>query len=56
MVGPWIMVDATVYLGVGIAGTFCSKFPYRPIFAVFVIEEFCQSIGRITIGALRISR
>lgn len=54
VIGEGVMVDAVVNLAIGVAGAFCTKFPYRPVFAMFCVEEFDEGIERVSVRALGI--
>ena len=56
MVWPWKMFYSIVDFAVRIACTFSAKLPYCPLVAMFVVEEFDQGIGRISVSALGICR
>jgi hypothetical protein len=52
MVGKRVMVDAVVDFGVWIACTLCAEFPYRPVVAMFRVEEFDKRIEGVAVCAL----
>lgn len=54
VVGERIVVDAVVYLRVGITSSFGAELPNSPVFAMFFVEELNKRVERITVGALRI--
>ena len=56
MVWPWKMIYSIVDLAVRVACTFSAKLPYRPLVAMFVVEESDQGIGWVTVSALGICR
>lgn len=56
MIGPRKMSYSAIDLGIGISRAFGAKLPYRPMGAVLIIEEFDESVGRVSIGSLRKSR
>lgn len=52
MVGPREMPDSVVDLTIRIAGTFSAKFPYCPVGAMFVVEEFDKGISWVAVSTL----
>ena len=56
MVRPWKMFDSVVNLAVRIACTLGAKFPYRPLIAMFVVKEFDEGVGWVTVSTLWIRR
>lgn len=56
MIGPREMVDSIVDFRVWVSGAFSTKFEYGPIFAMFIVEEFDQLVGGVSICFLRIGR
>ena len=54
MIRPRVMPYSAVDFRVGIASTFCAKFPYRPVNIVFVVEELDEGVCRVAIRALRV--
>lgn len=54
MVWKGIVVYTVVYLAVWIASAFGTELPYRPVFAMFRIEELDEGVERVTVCALRI--
>lgn len=44
MVWPWVMPYSVIDLGVGVAGTFGTKLPDRPVRTVLVVEELDQDV------------
>ncbi len=56
MVGPWEMFYSVIDLAVWIACSFGAKFPYCPHVAMFVVKEFDEGVGWVTVSALWICR
>jgi len=54
MVGKRIVVDAVIDLRVGVAGSLCTKLPYRPLLTMFRVKELDERVERIPVGALGI--
>ena len=54
MVWPRVVPYPVVDLRVWVSGTLGTKFPDRPLGAMFVIEKFDKGIRRVAVGALRI--
>lgn len=52
MVRPREMPDSVVDLTIRIAGTFSAKFPYCPVGAMFVVEEFDKGISWVAVSTL----
>lgn len=51
MVWPWVMSDSAIDLGVGIACTFCTKLPDRPVSTVLFVKKLDQDIGWVAVGS-----
>lgn len=54
VIGERVVVYAVVDFAVGIAGAFCAKLPYRPVFAMLRIEKLYEGIERVSVCALRV--
>ena len=52
MVRPGEMLYSVVDLTVRIAGTFSAKLPYRPVGAMFVVQEFDKGVSWVAVSAL----
>ena len=52
VVRPWIMPYAVVNFLVWVSCTFGAEFPDGPLGAMFLIKEFDELVGRVTVGAL----
>lgn len=50
------MPYSTIYFGIGIASSFGPKLPYCPVGIMLVVEELDESVGRVSVGALRKGR
>ena len=56
VIWPRVVSYSSVDLGVWISSTFGAELPYRPVGAMFVIEEFDKGVCGITIRSLRVGR
>lgn len=54
MIWEGVVVYTVVYLAIWVASAFCAKLPYRPVFAMFRVEELYEGVERISVCALRI--
>lgn len=54
MVWPWKVFYSIVDLAVRITCTFSTELPYRPLGAMFVVEELDKGVGWVAVSALGI--
>lgn len=52
VVREWIVIYAVVNLTIRIAGAFGAELPYRPVFAMFRVEELHEGVERVSICTL----
>ena len=54
MIRPRVVTDAAVDEVVGIASSFATELPYRPLRAMFVVKELNKLVEGVAVGALRV--
>ena len=54
MVWPGIMPDPVIYEIIGVSRALGAELPYRPVVAMFRVEEFYQAVEGIAIRPLRV--
>ncbi len=52
VVWPWIVSYSSVDFGVGVSGAFGTELPYRPIDAMFVVQEFDEGVCGVAVSSL----
>jgi hypothetical protein len=52
VIRPRVMSDAIIHGIIRIPGTFSAKLPYRPVLAVFRVEEGDELVEGVSIGEL----